>query len=311
MRKLIGLVVLLAALTLLAAPALAKELTFDEIHARVTLNDTKYTTIITPETLKAHSQFLLNKGISTEDAQTTWEAEGILCQAWNEAGDVCVQVTAVKDQDAEAYFDIDQQTVNTRAAYRKAHLSGESFDVLGIDYASAEWKKTKQYGRFLMLQYSQKIGGEIHHRGYARKTIRNGYHIQLDYQVYGRSLKNADKNALDDVMDTWEFLEVWPRPVSGNAALFFTNEPPRETNTGKFTLEGNGTPGLNIIGVPIGTVLCYLVITVLNLLAMNRSIAEPPHMIRNMLRPALSGAVMAAREKSSYMLIFLPSNSRI
>ena len=54
-----------------------------------------------------------------------------------------------------------------------------------------------------------------------------------------------------------------------------------------------GNPNMNIIGVPIGTVLCYLVITVLNLLAMNRSIQEPPHMIRNMLRPALSGGIMA------------------
>lgn len=54
-----------------------------------------------------------------------------------------------------------------------------------------------------------------------------------------------------------------------------------------------GNPGLNITGVPMGTVLCYLVITVLNLLAMNRSIAQPPHVLRNLLRPALSGGVMA------------------
>lgn len=55
-----------------------------------------------------------------------------------------------------------------------------------------------------------------------------------------------------------------------------------------------GNPSLNIVGVPIGTICCYLVITVLNLLAMNRSIEKPPHIVRNMLRPALSGLIMAA-----------------
>ena len=55
-----------------------------------------------------------------------------------------------------------------------------------------------------------------------------------------------------------------------------------------------GNPGINIVGVPMGTVICYIAITALNLLAMNRVIQEPPHMIRNMLRPAASGAIMAA-----------------
>ena len=54
-----------------------------------------------------------------------------------------------------------------------------------------------------------------------------------------------------------------------------------------------GNPSINIVGVPMGTVICYVAITTLNLLAMNRVIQEPPHMIRNMLRPAASGAIMA------------------
>lgn len=55
-----------------------------------------------------------------------------------------------------------------------------------------------------------------------------------------------------------------------------------------------GNPDINIVGVPIGTVTCYVLITVLNLLAMNRVIKEPPHMVRNMLRPMLSALIMAA-----------------
>ena len=55
-----------------------------------------------------------------------------------------------------------------------------------------------------------------------------------------------------------------------------------------------GNAAINIVGVPIGTVCCYIIITALNLLAMKRCIQEPPHMVRNMLRPAASGAIMAA-----------------
>jgi len=54
-----------------------------------------------------------------------------------------------------------------------------------------------------------------------------------------------------------------------------------------------GNPAINIVGAPIGTLVCYIIITTLNLLAMNRVITEPPHMVRNMFRPAASGAIMA------------------
>ena len=58
-----------------------------------------------------------------------------------------------------------------------------------------------------------------------------------------------------------------------------------------FMLTGN--PDINIVGAPIGTLVCYIIITALNLLAMNRVITQPPHMVRNMFRPAASGAIMA------------------
>ena len=54
-----------------------------------------------------------------------------------------------------------------------------------------------------------------------------------------------------------------------------------------------GNPEINILGVPIAAVACFLTISTLNLFAMNRCIQEPPHMLRNMVRPLLSGIVMA------------------
>ena len=55
-----------------------------------------------------------------------------------------------------------------------------------------------------------------------------------------------------------------------------------------------GNPDINILGVPIAAVACFLTIATLNLFAMNRCIAEPPHMLRNMARPLASGLIMAA-----------------
>ena len=61
-----------------------------------------------------------------------------------------------------------------------------------------------------------------------------------------------------------------------------------------------GNPAINIVAVPIAAVACFLTITALNLFSMNRCIAEPPHMLRNMVRPMISGLIMAAAVLAVY-----------
>ena len=61
-----------------------------------------------------------------------------------------------------------------------------------------------------------------------------------------------------------------------------------------------GNPDIAIRGVPVASVACFLTIATLNLFSMNRCIAEPPHMLRNMLRPLLSGLIMAAFVFAAY-----------
>ena len=53
-----------------------------------------------------------------------------------------------------------------------------------------------------------------------------------------------------------------------------------------------GNPDINILGTPIGTAACYLIITVLNLISMKRCIPEPPAIARNLVRPFLAAAIM-------------------
>ena len=49
-----------------------------------------------------------------------------------------------------------------------------------------------------------------------------------------------------------------------------------------------GIPEINIYGAPIGTVISFLVITVLDILCLNRTIKDPPNVLKLMVRPLLA-----------------------
>ena len=57
-----------------------------------------------------------------------------------------------------------------------------------------------------------------------------------------------------------------------------------------FLLTGN--PAIGIVGTPIGTLLCYLVITVLNIASIRSLIPEYPAILKNAARPFAAAAVM-------------------
>ena len=53
-------------------------------------------------------------------------------------------------------------------------------------------------------------------------------------------------------------------------------------------------PHIGIIGTPIGSLLCYVVITILNLITMKIVLKNPPAIVKNMLRSLLSAVIMGA-----------------
>ena len=57
-----------------------------------------------------------------------------------------------------------------------------------------------------------------------------------------------------------------------------------------FILTGN--PHIGILGTPIGSLLCYLTITVLNIITVRRVLPNPPAIVRNMARGFLAAAIM-------------------
>ena len=57
-----------------------------------------------------------------------------------------------------------------------------------------------------------------------------------------------------------------------------------------FILTGN--PEIGILGTPIGSLLCYVCITVLNLITMRRVLPQTPAIVRNMLRSVAAAVIM-------------------
>ena len=250
MRKMFLFLLLIVCL-LLPASALAAGFTFAEQGAAVQIDTDDYT-VITAENVEGKTQWLTSHGTTAAMVIDDFNSRGVLLQAWNKAGDVCIEISAVQDSYAVQYHDVNQVTDTERKNYRIGHASDKTGEwrALGYDYDSdAAWKNYKNIGRFLQLEYTRTVNGETY-RGYARKTIRNGWHFHIDYQVFGRSLKKtADTKALEAVMGTWKFMEVTSRPATSATRVIFTATPPQETNTGKFTLEGTGSTGLKLIAV--------------------------------------------------------------
>ena len=57
-----------------------------------------------------------------------------------------------------------------------------------------------------------------------------------------------------------------------------------------FILTGN--PHIGIVGTPIGTLMCYVAISVLNISSIRRLLDAPPAILKNLLRPFLAALVM-------------------
>lgn len=55
-----------------------------------------------------------------------------------------------------------------------------------------------------------------------------------------------------------------------------------------------GTKAINIIGAPIGTLACYITITVLNIITMRQVMPQPPQLLRNLYKTLIAAVPMGA-----------------
>lgn len=64
-----------------------------------------------------------------------------------------------------------------------------------------------------------------------------------------------------------------------------------------------GNPDINIVGAPIGTICCYVVMCVMNCVFLHRCMKNPPNYSNVLLRPIISSAVMGVSAWGSYALL--------
>ncbi|MDO5435101.1 MAG: hypothetical protein Q4G19_01920 [Clostridia bacterium] len=245
MRKYAVIILVILTIGLLACASADTSYSFEDISSTVSLSDNYI--VLTPDNLSAHTEWLEKKGLEAEALLTDWAERGVLLQAWTQDGDACAEISALQDDDAAKYFDVDQQTTQMRTSYRLAYAKGDAFKALGYKVSVCEWKKTKA-GRFLQIKYSRSFGSESY-KGYMRRTIRNGWSIVIDYRVYGRATVRKDQTNADNIMNAWVFTKTEKMPEATVGDLIFTSEPPAETISGKFSVEGTSYPGTVLTGV--------------------------------------------------------------
>ena len=216
------------------------------LNATVTIPDSYI--VLQTSNLAQHPELLASRNTTAEEMQADWESRNVLLQAWTADLDASLEIRASQDEDAQKYFDITAQPAQMRAAFRTSHTKGEKYAAMGYDIKATEWTGSSAKDRFLQIKYKRTVNG-LTTWGYAFKTVKNGWTLTLDYQVYGRGLRDRDLNSLKKVMRTVSFAESKALPEVTKGALSFTAEPPKETNTSSFTVEGTTTPGAHLIGV--------------------------------------------------------------
>ena len=65
----------------------------------------------------------------------------------------------------------------------------------------------------------------------------------------------------------------------------------------------SGDPAIGIVGAPISNLNCYIVIAILNLWAMRGLLSDPPAILKNALRPLLSGLLMGAFSYGTWLML--------
>ena len=267
LRKALLMILILALAACCAAAAAETEYQLVSCSGKMSLDENTYT-VLTPDNLDSNSELLYHIGKSKEELLEDWKARGVQLQAWTKKKDACLEVSVFQDDESTRYYDLERQTRQVRREYLDEHRNAsKKYIEMGYTIMKLDWKKQKLGGNFLKFEY-KRVTDQKTWRGVMRKTVRNGWTVMLDYQVYDRLPRTSDESNLNRIANTVQFEVVEPAPVDASAAvssdsgtaetvvsasasglLQITVPPPAETNEDTFTVEGSTTPGAHLIGV--------------------------------------------------------------
>ena len=250
MRKWLISMALIVSLIFITLAASADTYVLDDLMSTVEIPDTYI--VITPDNIATYADWLAEQGVSSEETVNDMLSRGVLLQAWDqEDTDRRFELTATQDETTLLVFDVNEQTTDYRRSYRTSFYPNNDYTAEGYTFSTSNWKHADN-GRFLILEYIMRQYGEIDHRGFMRRTIRNGYEITLDMQVYNRRTATKDNTALNKIWDTYKFVEILELPAAAQAQINITSAPPLETNEVDVSIEGTAAEGVTFKAVMKG-----------------------------------------------------------
>ncbi len=250
MRKWMIGTVLLLSLLFISGVALAQTYALDTLMATVDIPETYI--VITPDNISTYAEWLSGHGLTSEEVANDMLARGVLLQAWDqEDTDRRFELTATQDENTLLVFDVNEQTSDYRGTYRTSFYPHNDYTADGYTFSTSNWKHVDA-GRFLILEYIMRKYGDIDHRGYMRRTIRNGYEITFDMQVYNRKPTTKDNTALNKIWNTFTFVEILPLPAKAQAQINIAVQPPQETNAADFEISGTAAEGVKFTATTMG-----------------------------------------------------------
>ncbi len=266
-RKSLLLILVLLLMALCACAAAETEYPLEAVSGKMSFNENDYV-VLTPGNLSDHPDLLLSIGKTAEELRSDWETRGVVIQAWSKDRKTCVEVSLVQDDASARYFDTEARTREERKQYFNEIIAKAREQGYVVYQKTATVKKHNNSGNYVEFEYLLK-NDEGEHRGIARKIVRNGYTLFVDYQVFGRMPSKTDQDKSRHIINTVMIEKASSVPAVSSSStqqtpegakdpdipagaantLSVTVAPPEKTNSGVFTVEGTAYPGSEVIVV--------------------------------------------------------------
>ncbi len=262
MRKSLLLILVLLLTAVCACAAAETDYPLEAVSGRISFNENLYV-VLTPSNLSEHPDLLTAIGKTADELKADWEDRHVMMQAWSKDQKTCVEVILTQDEDSAKYFDVELRTGAERKDYMKGLVA--RLKTQGYFISSSEIKLHKDSGHYVEIEYRY-VGEGKDYRGLLRRVVRNGYTLSVDYQVFDRKPRGADKDRSRHIVNSVVIDKAASAPsVSGEQApdskgnadvpagaadkLRVTSVLPVKTNDPVFTVEGTAYPGSEVIVV--------------------------------------------------------------
>ena len=267
MRKSLLLILVLLLTAFCACAAAETEYPLEAVSGRMSFDENNYV-VLTTANLSDHPDLLSSIGKTAEELRSDWEARGVQMQAWSKDQKTCVEVILVQDEESAKYFDTEARTRDDRKQYFNEVIAKAREQGYVVYQKTAVIKNHKNSGNYVEFEYLLKSGG-TEHRGIARKIVRNGYTLFVDYQVFSRMPTKSDQDKSRHIINTVIIEKAAAVPAVNPAnsqqtpegakdpdipagaanTLSVSTAPPEKTNSGIFTVDGTAYPGSEVIVV--------------------------------------------------------------